>query len=178
MNFHSSSISEEDTIKGKRLEYPTRRRKSSEISDFYYTDSDDGSSQDSLDSSEIAELSENDSEVEIRRTPSNYCAPPTSGLLKVSRPKNSRSRAFSNLSDVDELPDCAPGISRAKIKTNKTNNDGEGVKGERTSTHILKRWHRRKRAGRRYSVTSESSSDLGISTSDIDENLPKSGEIK
>nr|CDS34237.2 hypothetical transcript [Hymenolepis microstoma] len=150
--------------------YPARQRKSSEISDFFFTDSDSRSSPDSLDPSQIGGLSGNDAEIENRRTPSN------NRTSLTSRPRHSGSPGASNFSDVDEVPDSPSGRSRTRPKTNNAN-EGEGIEGESKSSQIWKQlWHERNRANGKYSGASESPPDLDTSASDIDENLRKTGE--
>ncbi|KAM3174966.1 hypothetical protein ACTXT7_009474 [Hymenolepis weldensis] len=154
--------------------HPERQRKQSEISDYTYSDSEDRNSQESLDSSQNARFSGNYSEVKNRRTPPNELAPPTSSLQRITRPRHIKSLSSSGFSDVDEFADSSPEGRRAKSKTNKTN---EGTEDKPNTSQSRKRRHRRKRAIRTYPVTSESPSDFGISTSDIDENLRNASEI-
>ncbi|VDL59446.1 unnamed protein product [Hymenolepis diminuta] len=153
--------------------HPERQRKSSEISDFTYSDSEDRNSQESLDSIQNARLSGDNSEVESHRTIPNDLAPPTCSLQRITRPRHNKSLSSSGFSDVDEFSDSSSENRCTKSKTNKTN---EGTEDKPNSSQIRKRRHRRKRAIRTYPMTSESPYDFDISTSDIDENLRNANE--
>ncbi|KAM7532613.1 hypothetical protein Aperf_G00000131152 [Anoplocephala perfoliata] len=130
---------------------PVRQRRSSDISDFSYSDNESINPQEVLDSSLNTRLPVNESEVGDLKRSSELSFPNSlshghsdSVVWRKNRPRNNRQLSSSGVSDVDESPSYTSKKNPTKTRKNK---------------------YRKRRSLR----TSPISSDFGISASDVDE---------